>query len=249
MAGKKGVVPSLKDGKTPIRRGRKGTSSTGKRDNVNVAMANWRRQVQIRRVKFDDDQKEIYLTQLAIHGLKGRSAQAAGVSEQTIRNHVEDDPEFAEAYEAATQQYRDMLAAEVTRRGVHGVLKPVYSKGVRALDIMVDDDGAPMYRDKADGRLVKIQEVSMMTDVERDLLLDLAYAPASIREHSDRLLELDIKRVDPSYRDKSTVDLNTSGGGVMLAPAGMSPEEAIADGEAANAEARKKRAQQAKVKS
>jgi len=44
------------------------------------------------------------------------------------------------------------------------------------------------------------------------------------RRFSDRLLEFHAKRHIPEYRDKSTVDVNVTGG-VLLIPAGMSAEE------------------------
>jgi hypothetical protein len=38
-----------------------------------------------------------------------------------------------------------------------------------------------------------------------------------IREKSDRILELELKRVDPSYRDKPLIDVNVGqGGGVIM---------------------------------
>ena len=57
------------------------------------------------------------------------------------------------------------------------------------------------------------------------------------REHPVRLLELELKRIDPSFRDKQEVNL-TGGGGVLVVPAGMTPAEWVAD-QAKKNEARK----------
>ncbi len=48
------------------------------------------------------------------------------------------------------------------------------------------------------------------------------------------LVTMELKKVDPAYRDKQTIDLNQTGG-VIVAPADMSPQEWIADQEELNA--------------
>lgn len=48
------------------------------------------------------------------------------------------------------------------------------------------------------------------------------------RDHPVRLLELELKRIDATYRDKQEVNL-TGVGGVIVAPAGMTPAEWVAD--------------------
>jgi hypothetical protein len=46
------------------------------------------------------------------------------------------------------------------------------------------------------------------------------------RDYPVRLIELELKRVEPAYRDRPAVD-HTHRGGVMVAPADMEPEEFI----------------------
>lgn len=200
-------------------------STTGKR-NPKVDQSNWRTRLQQSRVKFDDDQKEIYLRELAEHGLKGRAAEAAGVCPQTVGNHLENDPDFEAAHNAALESYRDTLADEVRRRGRDGWLEPVYNKDGRVYESALDDDGLPIMRHKDENRLVYAQEYGHWGAEERKVLEPIM-VPAYIRKFSDRMLELDVKRVDPSFRDKSSVDLNHAGGGVLVAPAEMTPEEWI----------------------
>ncbi len=222
MARKK--APAKK--RPPVTKGvsRKGTqpSSTGKVRNVKADQTTWRTKLQASRIKFDDAQKQRYLACLREQGLKGRAAQAAGVSQQTVNTHRENDPDFDEAVEAALEEYNDLVSGEVGRRGKDGWLEPVFQKGMQALVAVVDPKTGEVLYDKDSGKP----------------RMRLSY----IRKFSDRLLELEAKRVNTGYRDKQTIDLNNTGGGVLVAPAGMSPEEAVAEGERANEEARKRRA-------
>lgn len=48
------------------------------------------------------------------------------------------------------------------------------------------------------------------------------------REHPVRLLEIELRRIDATYRDKQEVNL-TGVGGVIVVPAGMTPSEWVAD--------------------
>jgi len=54
------------------------------------------------------------------------------------------------------------------------------------------------------------------------------------RDHPIRLIEMELKRVEPGYREKQTVDMNFTGG-VLVAPAEMTPEDWIAAEQANNA--------------
>lgn len=209
-------------------------STTGKRK-PKVDQTNWRKRLQQSRIKFDDEQKETFLDELSRHGLKGRAAKAAGVSLQTINNHLEIDPEFEEAHETALSSYRDILADEVRRRGVDGWLEPVYNKDGRVFDQLLDDRNLPIMRHKETGALVHAEEY-MAWSKDDVKMLEPIMVPAFIRKFSDRMLELDVKRVDPTYRDKSTVDLNHAGGGVLVAPEGQDPEDWIKEQEEKNKE-------------
>lgn len=55
-----------------------------------------------------------------------------------------------------------------------------------------------------------------------------------------RLIELELKRQEAEYRDKQTIDLNSQGGGVLIAPADKTPQEWIDEQRAANEEKLKK---------
>ena len=162
---------------------KKPRASTAAKPNPVVDQSGWRHQLMTKKIKFDDEQKRIYLEALAEHGLKGRAAEAAGVSMECVRRHTENDPQFAEALGLAMEEYRDKIVDHHRRLVLDGIEVRKYNK---------------------DGDLIE----------ER-------------RDYPIRLIELELKRVDPAYRDKQTIDLNATAGGVLVAPAGVSPEEWI----------------------
>lgn len=192
-------------------------SSTGKVVGVKADQTSWRVKLQTARIKFDDDQKAVYLDELAAHGLKGRAAKASGVTRQTVANHMKNDLEFMEQQEEAMQEYRDMISAEIRRRGHDGYLEAIYQKGSRVLEPVLDEDGHVMMKHNKDGVPMPM------------------YTPASVRKFSDPLITLEARRVEPAYREKQTVDLNHKGG-VLVAPADMPPADWVAQEEAKNEE-------------
>lgn len=58
-----------------------------------------------------------------------RAAKAAGVSRKTAYQHKDQDEEFAAAWNDALGQGIDSAEAELYRRAVKGVVKPVYQGG------------------------------------------------------------------------------------------------------------------------
>ena len=155
---------------------------------------NWRRQMRTATLKFDDVAKAVFLQEYARHGLKGRSARAAGVTIDTVTNHVKNDEEFAKQMIEAFSHYHDKVIHHHQSLVLDGVVRRRFTNR---------------------GELVE-------ETVEYPIPLILA----------------EIKRVDPEYRDKQTIDLNM-GGGVMVAPHEMTPEQWIAEQEKLNIEQRK----------
>lgn len=166
-----------------------GKSTTG-RINPVVDQSGWRKKLQQSRIKFDDQQKTIFLRAFAKDNLKFRAAEKAGVSLRTIKNHYENDPEFAELFDAAVDSYRDQIVDH--HRGL--VL-----------------DGEIHKRFNGKGEIIEEKHV-----------------------YPIRLIELELKRVDHEFRERSSVDL-THAGGVMIAPAEVTPEKWIEEQEEANA--------------
>ena len=178
-----------KSGNPPTSTGR----AAGSGDAI-VDQTNWRRQLRTATLKFDDVAKAVFLQEYARHGLKGRSARAAGVTIDTVNNHVKNDEEFAKQIIEAFSHYHDKVIHHHQSLVLDGVVRRRFTNR---------------------GELVE-------ETVEYPIPLILA----------------EIKRVDPEYRDKQTIDLNM-GGGVMVAPHEMTPEQWIAEQEKLNIEQRK----------
>jgi len=217
-------VASNDDTKTPKKRGgttgkrwRAKSSSTGKVVDVQADQTNWRQKLQQSRIKFDDPQKDVYVTELREHGLKGRAAEAAGVSPATVTKHASIDPDFSEALDEALGTYRDRISNHVNLAGTVGDLMPIFHKGVRVTEPILNEDGTHALNDKGEPR----------------------YQFAEVRQKNYQMLAMEAKRVEPSYREKTTIDLNQSGGGVLVAPAGVTPEEAVERNTELNAESEK----------
>lgn len=68
---------------------------------------NWRTRVQMSKVYFDDDRKEIFLQAFRETGRMEHSAQKAGTTSNTVRQHMKNDVQFAEAVETAKEHYAD----------------------------------------------------------------------------------------------------------------------------------------------
>ena len=140
--------------------------------------SDWR-QRSTRPPPFTDERKAQFLTALERTGLKAKSAQEVGVCKYTITTHIARDRAFAQQVEHVLALHADRVAAEVYRRGVEGIDEPVYQGGRRVLEPMLNDDGTA--RVDPEGQPVMV--------------------PATVTRYSDRLLELEAKRVDPEYRD------------------------------------------------
>ena len=77
-------------------------------------------------MKFNRRAKLEFLRHFAENGRVGHAAQAAGVSERTVRNHVRSDDWFAEAYEVARGLFRDRILELVTHLALDGIPRNRY---------------------------------------------------------------------------------------------------------------------------
>ena len=73
--------------------------------------------------------KALFLKQLALTGNVTKSAAAADWRRQTAHEHRKKDPDFAEAWANAEQEYADHLEKEADRRAVEGVDEPRFYEG------------------------------------------------------------------------------------------------------------------------
>jgi hypothetical protein len=89
-----------------------------------------------------------------------KACKAASVARATVYGEWLKQPPFKAALEQAIQQAADSAEAELYRRGVKGVLKPVFYRGRRVADVTEYSDGcltfylkgrrAEVYRDRVD---------------------------------------------------------------------------------------------------
>jgi hypothetical protein len=96
------------------------------------------------------------------------------------------DPDFDAAWAEALGEAKDRLHSEAWRRGVDGVDKPLVWQG----------EITPL-RDPTTGEVVRDPETGRAL-------------PATVKEYSDTMLAMLLKRHDPGFRDSLTVDQRTT---------------------------------------
>lgn len=79
-------------------------------------------------VEFTEERQHKFLQELARTGLRGHSADVAGVTADTVRRLEEKDPEFKALAVEAKDFFVDGLEAEAIRRATEGYLEPVFSQ-------------------------------------------------------------------------------------------------------------------------
>lgn len=79
------------------------------------------------RLKFGDAAKQKFIEIYRNTGRWNYSAEAAGVSGQTVKEHMKSDEEFRLAVEEAKALYADSIEKEIQRRGVEGWEEPVFN--------------------------------------------------------------------------------------------------------------------------
>lgn len=86
--------------------------------------------------------KNQIIINLTEHGNEALAAQMAGCSHRGMRNHMEADLEFAESVKEAKALFAaKRIEAEMIRRGIDGVDRPVYQGGVKVGDVREYSDG------------------------------------------------------------------------------------------------------------
>lgn len=149
---------------------------------ADAGASSWREKLQSSKIKFDDRQKLVYCEFLAETGRKTHAAMAAAVCEQTVANHLKNDPEFADMVQRALGQYRDTILGHAYKLSVEGVDEPIVGGK--------DKDEVVAYK----------------------------------KVYATNILAMEMRKVDPSYKDRAEVDVNMKGG-VLVTPAQMSPDE------------------------
>lgn len=153
--------------------------------------------------KFDEQARGIYLAHLAEFGLHYQAAQAAGVSGQTVYDHMKKDGAFSEAREEAKGFYRDFVEHEVRRRAIEGCVE-YYVQGGQVVQIPVTDEDGNVYplRDAETGEILNDAAGRPMLKMQ----------PLIKRVYSDKLIEMLAKRHIPEFRERHQVDMNVTTG-------------------------------------
>lgn len=90
--------------------------------------------------------RETFLEALAKRGNITESAAAAGVARRTVYQWRDADPEFASAWDDALEQAADAMEAELWRRAVEGVEKPIYQQGMQVGTVREYSDTLLIFR-------------------------------------------------------------------------------------------------------
>ena len=70
-----------------------------------------------------------FLTAFAACGTVTEACRASRIGRRTVYDWLADDEHFARAFDGAREDAADLLEAECRRRGVDGVVEPVYHHG------------------------------------------------------------------------------------------------------------------------
>jgi len=81
------------------------------------------------RKKWTPQRREIFLETLRQSANVSAAARAAGMSRRAAYNHRLQEPQFREEWDQALEEALDDLEAELRRRAIQGVEKPVYYGG------------------------------------------------------------------------------------------------------------------------
>ena len=130
--------------------------------------------------------------------IEGSIAGAHQRSRKSRRNHyywLRDSEPYQEAYEDATKILLEELEAVLHRRATIGVGKPVVYQGQYCHDAKRNERG----------QIVK--DANGHVEYENERMV--------INEPSDNCLMFLIKKLDPSYRENSKVELAGAGGGPL----------------------------------
>jgi hypothetical protein len=107
------------------------------------------------------------IASLARSGNAAEAARLARVSRQHLYVWRATDPHFATDWDAALDTYRDSMEAEAGRRGILGVVKPVFYKGEQVAEVKEYSDTLLIFRLKAE-RPEKYREIQERRHADAD---------------------------------------------------------------------------------
>lgn len=89
--------------------------------------------------------KDAFLKAMAECGDVRHSASCAGINRRRVYEWRETDEDFAKDWDAAIEDVCDQAEAEVIRRGVKGILKPVFHLGKKVASVREFSDTLLMF--------------------------------------------------------------------------------------------------------
>lgn len=81
------------------------------------------------KVQFGTKEKMLFLDNLHVNGNKSRACRFVGISQTTMKRHLKEDEEFAQAVEDCLEAVADDLESELIRRAVQGDEEDVWYNG------------------------------------------------------------------------------------------------------------------------
>jgi hypothetical protein len=81
-------------------------------------------------------QRPLFLDALASGSTVADAAKATGIGLRTVYTWRAEDTEFADEWDEAYRQGASALETEARRRAIEGTLKPIFNRGVQAVDYM-----------------------------------------------------------------------------------------------------------------
>lgn len=131
------------------------------------------------------NKQEAFLKAYALSANLSKAARDAGIVRDLHYQWMREDPFYPDLFEQCRREAAQSLEDEAVRRGKEGIEQPVIYQGKVCYEDIIDP------------------ETGEVTG-SRKLI---------VREYSDALLKMVLTKFDPSYRDKSAVELTGANGG------------------------------------
>lgn len=152
-----------------------------------------------KRRKFSSPQRKRFLKHFAATGLHYQSADAAGVTGETVYQELRRNPDFKIQYQEAKERHSELVVQELKRRAIVGVDKPVFYKGRnvghvreysdRLMELLVKREDASFIEKRAIIAAIKGDEEKSRNDLEAETkIVDLKKLSPVQRMHLKRLL-------------------------------------------------------------
>lgn len=103
-------------------------SKVAKTSEFDEESGEWRTRIAFQKKKFDDQAKGVFLEEYRKWGRIGEASAASGVTPATVKHHMKEDEEFAEAVLVAEEDYRNKLIGHHQNLVFNGQVKKMYDR-------------------------------------------------------------------------------------------------------------------------